>query len=212
MWIGRRYSSGGWFDDPNVNSFLEIEGEKVHFPGGLSAPLRMMVGDIYVTPSEQPPTNPHDNGGNMDFKDVCAGNTLLLRAQLPGGLLVLGDLHAAQGDGEVLGLGAECAGEVQLRVTKDETFLPDRPTIVKDASFVSIACRRNYGEARELAARDAAKILARLKGCTEKDAYLYATTVGDLRNGAVWAQGKTGAADWMESLPFVLGLEVPLYA
>jgi acetamidase/formamidase len=86
------HASGGWWEDPDVASFLRMEDGRVHFPGGLSAPLRMMIGDIYVTPGEPCP-NPWDSGGNMDFKDVCAGNALLLRAQRDGGLLVLGDLR-----------------------------------------------------------------------------------------------------------------------
>lgn len=198
------HASGGWWDEPDVNSFLEIEDDKVHFPGGLSAPLRPMIGDIYVTPDRQV-TNPDDNGGNMDFKDVAPGNALCLRAELPGGLLVLGDVHAAQGDGEILGLGAECAADVTVRIERDETYLSERPLIVKPASFVCIACRHDYAEARDLAAQDAARILARLAGCTEREAFLFATTVGDLRNGAVWYVGREGPTP-----PVVVGLEVPL--
>jgi amidase len=196
------HASGGSVEDPEVASFLRIEGGMVHFPGGLRAPIEMMIGDIYVTPAEPCP-NPWDNGGNMDFKDVRAGNALLLRAEREGGLLVLGDLHACQGDGEVLGLGAECAGEVRLRVTVDEDYLPVRPMILKPDSFVCIACRRDYAEARDLAAQDAAEILARRTGVTMQEAFLYATTVGDLRNGAVWGMGSN-------DLPAVVGLEVPL--
>jgi amidase len=197
------HASGGWWEDPEVSSFLRIEGARVHFPGGLSAPLEMMIGDIYVMPAEPCP-NPWDNGGNMDFKDVCAGNTLYLRAQRDGGALVLGDLHAAQGDGEVLGLGAECAGEVRLRVTRDEEFLPRRPMVLKESSFVAIASRPSFAEARDLAAKDAAEIFARLSGCTEGEAFLYCATVGDLRNGAVWAMGNES------DVPPCVGLEVPL--
>ena len=196
------HASGGWWRDPDENSFLPIEGERVHFPGGLWAPRRMMIGDIYVLPSA-PCSNPHDNGGNMDFKDVAAGNTLLLRAQVPGGLLVLGDLHAAQGDGEMLGLAAECAGEVRMRVTRDDTYYPRLPTIVKSSSFVSIASRKDYAEARDVAVEDAKRILARVAGCTEEEAYLYIMTVGDLRNGAIWPMGK-------HDMPLVVGVEVPL--
>jgi len=198
------HASGGWWEDPKVASFLKIEDDKVHFPGGLWAPVRMMIGDIYVTPAELPCPNPHDNGGNMDFKDVAAGNALFLKAQLPGGLLVLGDCHAVQGDGEILGLGAECAGEVQLRITKDEVYLPDRPMIRKADSFVSIACRPAYAEARDLAVDDAKRILSRIKGCSVGEAHLYVTTVGDLRNGAVWYMGRA------EHPPVVVGVEVPL--
>ena len=203
------HASGGWWDDPKENSFLRIENGKVYFPGGLWAPLEMMIGDIYVTPEEPVRGNPGDNGGNMDFKDVCAGNTLMLKAELPGGLLVLGDCHAAQGDGEILGLGAECAAEVQISITRDETYLSHRPTISKPHSFVSIACRPDYSEARDLAVDDAERILARLTGCTEEEAYLYVTTVGDLRNGAVWTMGRTDKP-WMKHHPLVVGLEVPL--
>jgi amidase len=163
----------------------------------------MMIGDIRIQPKENV-ANPWDNGGNMDFKDIAAGNTLMLRAELPGGLLVLGDLHAAQGDAEILGLGAECAGEVTLRITKEIHWPVVRPTIRKSNSFVSIACRRLYHEARDLAVDDAKKILAHVKGCTEEEAFLFVTTVGDLRNGAVWMMGKT------EQVPLVVGVEVPL--
>jgi amidase len=202
------HASGGRWDESGRNSLLEISEDKVHFPGGLAAPLRMMIGDIYVTAATLPRANPWDNGGNMDFKDVAAGNTLCLKAELEGGLLVLGDLHAAQGDGEIGGLGAECAGEVTLRITRDTVFRSERPLLRKLNSFVCIACRYDYAEARNLAAQDAAKALSHLRGCTEKEAFLYVTTVGDLRNGAVWALGRK-KPDGTEQLPAVLGLEVP---
>ena len=143
----------------------------------------------------------------MDFKDVSIGNTLCLRACLEGGLLVLGDVHACQGDGEILGLGAECAADVQIRITKEETFCSDRPLIKKPDSFVCIACRRDYAEARDLAAKDAAEILSRLTAVSLKEANLYCKTVGDLRNGAVWpmVMGET------PKIPMVVGLEVPLW-
>ena len=198
------HASGGWWDDPNVASFLEIRDGRVLFPGGLYAPQHMMIGDIYVTPSEHKCPNPWDNGGNMDFPDVAAGNTLYLKAGLEGGLLVLGDAHACQGDGEVLGLGAECAANVTIRVEKDDIYLPERPMIGKPGGFVCIACREDYAEARDLAVNDAAQILARLTGVTHKEAFLYCTTVGSLRNGAIWYMGKPEP-----NPPVVVGLDVP---
>ena len=114
-----------------------------------------------------------------------------------------------QGDGEVLGLAAECAAEVELWVARDELFRPERPLIAKPGSFVALACRPDYAAARDLAVQDATRTLARLTGVTEEEAYLYCTTVGDLRNGAVWSMGKLEPA-WMRTLPLVVGLEVPL--
>lgn len=203
------HASGGWWRNPHENSFLPIEDGRVLFPGGLSADLKMMIGDIYVTPDHWPPGNPWDNGGNMDFKDIAPGNDLLLKSILPGGLLVLGDCHAAMGDGEILGLAAECAAEVTLSIRKEEFIQPERPTIIKSHSFISLACRKDYAEARDLAVEDAKKILAGLTGCTEEEAYLFVTTVGDLRNGAVWGMGKT-EPEWIRDLPVVVGVEVPI--
>jgi acetamidase/formamidase len=140
----------------------------------------------------------------MDFKDVSMGNVLCLKAQLQGGLLVLGDAHAVQGDGEILGLGAECAADVTLRITREERFLSERPLLRTPKGFVALASRFDYGEARDLTAKDAARVLAGLTGCTEEEAYLYVTTVGDLRNGGVWSLGRE------EDVPPTVGLEVPI--
>lgn len=205
------HASGGSADASGRGSFLEIRDGRVHFPGHLAHPLRMMIGDIRVQPAKEV-ANPWDYGGNMDFKDIAAGNTLLLKAELPGGLLVLGDVHAAQGDGEMEGVAAECAGEVALRITRETTWPVERPTVRKANSFVSIACRSGadgYWLARDQAVEDATKILAKLKGCTEGEARLYVRTVGDLRNGGVWAMGKKEPS-WCIHFPLVVGVEVPL--
>ena len=55
--------------------------------------------------------------------------------------------------------------------------------------------RRSTGSAKT--------ILARIAGRTEEEAYLYVTTVGNLRNGAVWPMGR-------HEMPLVVGVEVPL--
>lgn len=54
-------------------------------------------------------------GGNLDLNDLRAGVTIWLPVTVPGGLLFVGDMHAAQGHGEVVGGGLEVSGEVQLR-------------------------------------------------------------------------------------------------
>lgn len=165
------HACGGTLHGADKPTFHRIDGDRVHFPGGLWAKKHMMIGDIYITPRDRPfYVNPYDHGGNMDFKDVSIGNVLMLKAELEGGLLALGDCHAAQGDGEMLGAACECAAEVELTITKDQTFLSDRPLIKKPESFVALACRRPYSEARDLAIDDAARVLSRLKGCTWSEA------------------------------------------
>ena len=55
-------------------------------------------------------------GGNMDYRGFGAGVEVMFPVSAPGGLFFLGDVHAAQGDGEIVGTGIETAAEVQFRV------------------------------------------------------------------------------------------------
>jgi formamidase len=59
---------------------------------------------------------PRETGGNIDIRRLVAGSTLLLPVHVPGALLSLGDVHFAQGDGEVCGTGIEIAAAVTVRL------------------------------------------------------------------------------------------------
>jgi formamidase len=59
---------------------------------------------------------PRENGGNIDVRDLVAGSRLLLPVHAPGALLSIGDLHFAQGDGEVCIAAIETGGTITVRV------------------------------------------------------------------------------------------------
>jgi formamidase len=59
---------------------------------------------------------PRENGGNMDVKQMQVGTTLLLPCFVRGCLLSIGDVHFAQGDGEVSGTAIEMDATVTVRV------------------------------------------------------------------------------------------------
>jgi formamidase len=58
---------------------------------------------------------PRELGGNLDVPQLVAGSRLLLPVDVPGALFSVGDLHFAQGEGEVCGTGIEVAGAVTVR-------------------------------------------------------------------------------------------------
>ncbi|MBV8221669.1 MAG: acetamidase/formamidase family protein, partial [Solirubrobacterales bacterium] len=60
---------------------------------------------------------PRENGGNLDVAQVREGSRLLLPVHVPGAMLSVGDLHFAQGDGEVCGTAIEVAGTVTLEAS-----------------------------------------------------------------------------------------------
>jgi formamidase len=59
---------------------------------------------------------PRENGGNMDIRDLVAGARLWLPVFVRGARLSIGDLHFAQGDGEVCIAAIETGGSATVRV------------------------------------------------------------------------------------------------
>ena len=58
---------------------------------------------------------PRENGGNMDVQQMQIGTTLLLPCFVDGCGLFVGDVHFAQGDGEVSGTAIEMGAVVTVR-------------------------------------------------------------------------------------------------
>lgn len=157
-----------------------IDGARLQFPGGVAVPISAMVGDIYTTPASPSPPF-FDHGGNMDFTEVKPGNTLYLPVFHEGGLLVLGDVHAAQGDGEILGEGAECAAEVTVTVSIDRRYRMPRPLVQTPDALICLAGRDTLFDSLRCAVSDMTTLLARLLSIAEADAYVTCATAGSVR-------------------------------
>ena len=87
--------------------------------GRLTLPLDPMLGCIGVAPIGQQAISSAtsaEHGGNMDYRGYREGMTALFPVFEPGALLFVGDGHAVQGDGEIVGMGIEISMDVELRV------------------------------------------------------------------------------------------------
>ena len=81
-------------------------------------PLRPFCGVMGVASQQDgefPTRPPGVFGGNMDVRELCRGSVLYLPVFNSGALFSAGDVHAAQGDGEVCINGIECPAKVTLR-------------------------------------------------------------------------------------------------
>jgi formamidase len=74
---------------------------------------------------------PRENGGNMDVKQMVEGTTLLLPCFIDGCGLFIGDVHFAQGDGEVAGT----AIEMGAIVTVETSIRKGMASVVKQPMF-----------------------------------------------------------------------------
>lgn len=76
---------------------------------------------------------PRENGGNLDVAQVREGSRLLLPVHVPGAQLSIGDMHFAQGEGEVCGTAIEVAGtvtvDVSLRTAGTLSWHPTLPAV-----------------------------------------------------------------------------------
>ncbi len=145
---------------------------------------------------------PRENGGNLDVAQVREGSRLLLPVHVPGALLSVGDVHFAQGEGEVCGTAIEVAASVTLDVSvrPAETlrWRPSFPAIeyVQPAALGERTCFETMGipltdEGENgnmdttLAARRALlELIGWLeaeRGLTREQGYVLASVAADLR-------------------------------
>lgn len=95
--------------------------------GRLTIPLAPMLGCFGVAPKNRQAISTAtsaEHGGNMDYRGFVAGTTVYFPVFEPGALFFLGDGHATQGDGEIVGSGIEISMDVRvtLRVLKGKTI------------------------------------------------------------------------------------------
>jgi acetamidase/formamidase len=80
--------------------------------------------------------------GNVDCPHVKKGSTVVMPVNVPGALFSLGDLHAKQGDGELLGCAVESDGAVTLSaalIKKGDPRYFDLPQI-DGGGFIGSVC------------------------------------------------------------------------
>jgi amidase len=85
----------------------------------LVLPLEPMLGCFGVAPPRGQAISTatsSTHGGNMDYRGFAQGVTVYLPVFVPGALFHLGDGHATQGDGEIVGTGIEISFDVQFTV------------------------------------------------------------------------------------------------
>jgi amidase len=96
-----------WVEEPGIR------------PGRIQLPLLPMLGCVATAPAAKEAvatSTPGPFGGNMDYNGMVAGVKLMLPVNEPGALFFLGDGHARQCDGEILGNAVEISMDVEFSV------------------------------------------------------------------------------------------------
>ena len=139
-------------------------------------PLAPFLGCLGVSPpnGEAHSTIVPDNfGGNMDFPEVRAGNTIYLGVRVPGALVSFGDGHYAMGDGEIIGTAIEGAMNVELVVDLIKHRETPWPRIENAEWMMSLGAARPLEDAARIAFKDMVEWVMEKTGLDSLDAYQF---------------------------------------
>ncbi len=152
------------------------------FPDGYALPLRPMLGCIGVAPARKEAiaaNTPGNFGGNMDYAHLGVGAKVTLPVFEPGALLFLGDGHARQGEGEVVGSGLETSMDVVFTVELMKKKPVAWPRLENATHITVLGSSRNLLEAMQLANTEMQQILMQDYGFTERGAQLVMGQAGE---------------------------------
>ena len=151
-------------------------------------PLHPFIGSIGVAPRYgrvEMSLTPGEFGGNMDNIETRKGTTLYLPVFARGGHLYLGDIHAAQGDGEICGVALETSAEVTLQIDLVKRWRIDWPRL-EDRTHIMTACSmKPLMDAMSLAHVELIGWLERDYGFDRWEAYQLVSQVSTTRIGNV---------------------------
>lgn len=141
----------------------------------LQLPLRPFLGCFGVAPSKGQfisTATSGEYGGNMDYKGLVAGTTVYFPVSAEGALFYLGDGHALQGDGEIMGTGLEISMDVQFTVSVQKGKPISWPRGETDTHWFCIGNARPLDQALQHATTEMFRLLQEDGGLTSSEASL----------------------------------------
>jgi acetamidase/formamidase len=182
-----RAGKGGLPDEFTLNRSVvipfDLERRVCKFAPGIEVPLKPFFGIIATGPARSlgriSSVPPGAYGGNIDLNELTAGSILYLPVHVPGALFMVGDGHAAQGDGEVdlTAIETSMTGTFRFELLKGRTLAWPRAETA--THWITMGLHENLDEAMRMAIRETVKFLAEEKDLSREDAYALASVAVD---------------------------------
>jgi amidase len=148
---------------------LDLEGGTARLdnpPAGLESlgelPLDPMLGCFGVAPpggQAISTATSAEHGGNMDYRGFRAGVTVVFPVFVEGALFHLGDAHALQGDGEIVGTGIEVSADVEFSVEVLKGKRIGWPRAENDEYVMAVGNARPFDQAIQHATSELMRLL-----------------------------------------------------
>lgn len=162
---------------------VRVENNLVYFNDEITFPTTPMIGTIGVAPVGEDIACliPGEHGANMDALSASIGNSVYLRAQVKGGLLAIGDVHAAMGLGEVLGTGIEIGSTVTMTLSVIKDMKLKHPMIETPSHYEFLISHEDLLEASKEATRTAISFVQEKNETSFDEAYALVGQTSNLK-------------------------------
>lgn len=187
-WTGMGPDFGFLAAETNASGFKTYKLDKannlVNFTENISIPLRPFLGVIGVAPNTEEMLltfPPRANGGNMDDPNIVKGVTVYLPVFVKGALLSVGDPHAVQGLGEVVGTAVECDMRALFRVSVIKGKTISEPQYETEDYYATTGFGITIDEAAKKATRYMVEHVSNTYGISWEEAYMLCSLIGDLK-------------------------------
>ncbi|MEE2658435.1 MAG: acetamidase/formamidase family protein [Candidatus Latescibacterota bacterium] len=154
----------------------------VHF-GNLRFDAMPMLGVVGTAPAGQGISTSYAgaHGGNMDNRYIGVGSRVYLPVWTPGGLLGIGDVHAAMGDGEITFIGLEICAEVTVRVVLEKGVDYRRPLVETEEAWITTGDGDSLAAAVRLAAEEMVDLMQRRLQLSFEECYMLMSACVDVQ-------------------------------
>lgn len=171
--------------------------------GRFTIPLRPMLGCFGVAPGRGQAISTAtsgQHGGNMDYKGFVQGVTVYFPVAVEGALLFVGDGHAVQGDGEIVGTGIETSFDVQFTVKLHKGRRIGWPRAENETHIITVGNARPLDQALQHATTEMSRWLQSDYGLDMAGAHLLLGQCVEYEIGNVFDPAYTVACKVAKSL------------
>ena len=176
----------GAYTQETVAKQIPLVGGFAMISERLRVPVEPMIGCIGLAPASGVGSTfmpAYHWGGNMDLREMSPGTIVDLPVEVAGGLLSIGDHHAAMGRGEPTWVSLESAGASTVRVTLLKDAGVSHPVLRREGSILFLGMGDDLATAHQHAVDRAWAWLIEDRGLEPFEAYAYASARLEMRLG-----------------------------
>lgn len=157
-------------------------------PKIIEIPLHPFLGCLGVAPAFgriEVSAAPGEYGGNMDCVETKEGTRVYLPVWVRGAYLAFGDVHAAQGDGEVCGVALETTAEVTIKLEIEASKSIEWPRLEDNNYIMTVGSGLPLLDCVRIAQTEMVKWLTTDYGFEKWEAYQVVSQLATMRIGNI---------------------------